>query len=493
MVLAAVGLFVRGHAEPNGAIDAGLIVAATSAVTMVVVAGAAALFLYRSTGDQRVLTAGVALVALGLAAIGVTRLQLVAPHAYWLRIVAILAPPMGLLALAPFEPAVRSRVRAWHIATLIVAVETPLYLATSVFPGDRVHLGFVGTLGARERVFVWMVALVSAMAAVGFVKRARFEQSAALGNLSLMPIGLCAGAVVMGVADSANRPCAWLAVALGAGASGLALTSQVVAHQRRDRARVLDALVAANAATTRSHQIAASSADDAHEARAALLGIEAAWQGIVNHRDSLTELQFDELAGGVLSEVRRLRTLVAADRTDVGPRGACDQRQFSVREALSGVTAVAQCEFGDLRVNVPATLQAIGRSDDVAQIVRALLNNAHRHAAGSVVDLGARRVGDEVVVWVADDGSGIAAELAEVVFDRGVTSGPTAGTGIGLSVARQLAESQGGSLRLVSNGRGCLFQLRLRAAGDEQVGQKRHLAQHQPNRLAALADQAAIA
>jgi hypothetical protein len=51
-----------------------------------------------------------------------------------------------------------------------------------------------------------------------------------------------------------------------------------------------------------------------HDARAALLGIEAAAQGLSRHRDLLTPKQWEELANGLVAEVHRLGSLIPSGR-----------------------------------------------------------------------------------------------------------------------------------------------------------------------------------
>ena len=79
----------------------------------------------------------------------------------------------------------------------------------------------------------------------------------------------------------------------------------------------------------------------------------------------------------------------------------------------------------------------------ITQILNVLIDNAIRHGTGAVT-LTAREISDALAVDVADEGS-ITIEPA-VVFDRG-TSGDE-GQGIGLALARSLAEASGGRLVL---------------------------------------------
>ena len=83
----------------------------------------------------------------------------------------------------------------------------------------------------------------------------------------------------------------------------------------------------------------------------------------------------------------------------------------------------------------------------VSQVLNALLENSLVHGSGAV-RLHVGRSGPSAVFTVADEGPGIPEEMARAVFDRAVTTG--AGTGLGLAVARETAESVGGRLELTS-------------------------------------------
>jgi PAS domain S-box-containing protein len=105
------------------------------------------------------------------------------------------------------------------------------------------------------------------------------------------------------------------------------------------------------------------------------------------------------------------------------------------------------------------------------QILVNLLTNAAKYTeAGGRISLSARRAGGEVVVAVADDGVGIAPELLPRVFDLFIQGDRTiarseGGLGIGLTLAKKLAEMHGGSVAAASEGvgRGSEFTLRLPA------------------------------
>jgi len=107
-------------------------------------------------------------------------------------------------------------------------------------------------------------------------------------------------------------------------------------------------------------------------------------------------------------------------------------------------------------------------SDQVQQIVVNLLVNASQaldHIEGDREILVRVTSGpdDTVRLMVADNGPGVAKEIAARIFDPFFTTKPEgAGTGIGLSVSRGLAQSQGGRLTLVPSPLGgAAFELTL--------------------------------
>ena len=81
-----------------------------------------------------------------------------------------------------------------------------------------------------------------------------------------------------------------------------------------------------------------------------------------------------------------------------------------------------------------------------------LLDNAAKYSPPeAAIDLGVRRVGQELQFWVADRGPGIAEGERQRVFEpfyrrRAGGVSDAGGAGLGLSIARGIAEAQGGSI-----------------------------------------------
>lgn len=90
---------------------------------------------------------------------------------------------------------------------------------------------------------------------------------------------------------------------------------------------------------------------------------------------------------------------------------------------------------------------AVGTPGTVAQVLATLIENSLMHGAGTIT-LRVRPSGTSVVVEVQDQGAGVPPELGNRVFERAVSGRNS--TGIGLAVARDLAEADGGRLELLS-------------------------------------------
>jgi len=104
------------------------------------------------------------------------------------------------------------------------------------------------------------------------------------------------------------------------------------------------------------------------------------------------------------------------------------------------------------------TLIAIGDEVRFRQVLEQLLENESKYApTADGVSIGAWRLGDEIQVYVTDDGPGVPIEDWESVFEPFVRiegRGRSRGSGIGLFAARRLMDAMGGRIYLEPNGFG---------------------------------------
>jgi signal transduction histidine kinase len=122
----------------------------------------------------------------------------------------------------------------------------------------------------------------------------------------------------------------------------------------------------------------------------------------------------------------------------------------------------------ELRMRLPdAGLEATGDPERVAQIMRILLDNALRHTPeGTPVTVTAQRDNGAAEITVADAGPGLSAEAVPHVFDRFYTADATRGAGLGLAIARELAERMEGRLALAARPGRTAFTLELPTSSD---------------------------
>ena len=144
--------------------------------------------------------------------------------------------------------------------------------------------------------------------------------------------------------------------------------------------------------------------------------------------------------------------------------------------ALAGSRVIAQSDAVTLETSVPGDLPLLlTDARALEQCLQNLLSNAIKYgSAGGRVQLWAARGGedkpDRVLIGVRDYGAGIAAEDLPYIFDpfyRGEGSRHSAvrGTGLGLSLTRQMMEALGGRVTVESaTGAGSTFTLEVPAA-----------------------------
>jgi signal transduction histidine kinase len=99
------------------------------------------------------------------------------------------------------------------------------------------------------------------------------------------------------------------------------------------------------------------------------------------------------------------------------------------------------------------------------QVLTNLLSNAIKYGSGKPVHVQVRSGTTRAWVVVRDEGIGIQAEALERIFEkfeRAVSAQHYGGLGLGLYVTRQIIESMGGGVRVVSTpGQGATFTVEL--------------------------------
>ena len=172
----------------------------------------------------------------------------------------------------------------------------------------------------------------------------------------------------------------------------------------------------------------------------------------------------------VEAESRRLERLVG----DILDLAKLDAHRFTVRreevdmeqlvgQAYETFSEQAKRRSIEYSVAVRATPVIVSDGDRVLQIVDNLLSNAFRATPdGGRIALELQRSNGQIRVAVEDTGPGIAPDQRERLFRAFVSE--AGGTGLGLTIAKELSTALGGRIDLESEvGRGSRFELVLPA------------------------------
>jgi two-component system sensor histidine kinase BaeS len=209
-------------------------------------------------------------------------------------------------------------------------------------------------------------------------------------------------------------------------------------------------------------------ADVAHELRTPVAILQAGHEALLDGVAEPTPAQLTSLRDEVLRLARMvgdLQDLAAADAAALHlTRRPCD---------LAGLAATAADSlagrFEAAGITLQRRLTTVGIEADprwLHQVITNLLTNALKFTpAGGLVTIAAGPTGTKAVLTVTDTGTGIPADELPRIFDRfwrGRQAAQTSGSGIGLSVAAELAQAHGGQLSATSQpGRGTQLTLTL--------------------------------
>jgi signal transduction histidine kinase len=210
-----------------------------------------------------------------------------------------------------------------------------------------------------------------------------------------------------------------------------------------------------------------------HELRGPMASVVGAASTLRQRWRTLTPPQRESFLGLIEEETSRLADLVG----DVLDTSRLEAGTFTysfadvdVEALVRDVAAVVDLgqEEVSVRAEVEGTLpQVRGDRERLRQLLMNLLTNAVKYTVtGDEVEVRAAATDSVVTVSVEDHGPGIPPEEQRLIFEkfgRATTpGGPVPGAGLGLFIARSIAEAHGGSIEVDSDkGAGSTFTLRL--------------------------------
>jgi PAS domain S-box-containing protein len=209
-----------------------------------------------------------------------------------------------------------------------------------------------------------------------------------------------------------------------------------------------------------------------HELRTPLTSIRASMQLLIAEEMAGNE-DAEQLVRVALSNADRLIRIVNdildMSKIEAGEMMVAPKRTRLlpiVEDSVRSVEAFAKDSGVTITHSTDGIQDVVADPDRTIQVLVNLLSNAVKHApSGSAVEVSAGREGDMAAVSIRDHGPGIPAHKVDFIFEPftqldGSDTRRIAGTGLGLTIARALAEKQGGTIRVASReGQGATFTL----------------------------------
>lgn len=159
---------------------------------------------------------------------------------------------------------------------------------------------------------------------------------------------------------------------------------------------------------------------------------------------------------GLMSFVLRYRELLKVPQPDM--------TSVNVQDALQGVVTLMAAELDDVDVEVTVSPESLEVAADVALLDQVLVNvvknarDAIQEEASPRMALSGRLDFGRTIICISDNGSGIDAETLDQVFVPFFTT-KREGSGIGLSLCRQIMTAHGGEIAVESHENGTSVNL----------------------------------
>jgi two-component system OmpR family sensor kinase len=188
-----------------------------------------------------------------------------------------------------------------------------------------------------------------------------------------------------------------------------------------------------------------------HEVRSPVAALAA----IADAYGSAAARERGSLAGLALGACRGIERLVVDAAV-----GSVRLEQTDLARLAEDAAAAARLGGSDVRVVVLRSANVRADPVRLRQALDNLLSNAARHAGKGEIVVEVGRADGVAQVSVSDTGPGILEADRQRIFEPGVRLGGAEGSGLGLSLARAIAEAHGGTLTVTSRpGEGATFAL----------------------------------
>ena len=235
----------------------------------------------------------------------------------------------------------------------------------------------------------------------------------------------------------------------------LASMQEEVRHSLRSRAR----LVALGEAVAKIN----------HDLRNMLTSAQIASERLASSPDPLVAKALPRLERALGRAAALSRNVLEYGRSEEPPPQKT-RVPLAAAIATAGEDAGLSADGVRLTKAIPARFSVLADPDQLHRVLVNLMRNARQAIEGDatradrkgVIRVSALHEGGDCLIRVADDGPGIPPRISERLFEAFVSGRASGGTGLGLTISRELIESAGGALTLIETGpTGTVFELRL--------------------------------
>jgi two-component system sensor histidine kinase ChvG len=199
-------------------------------------------------------------------------------------------------------------------------------------------------------------------------------------------------------------------------------------------------------------------ADVAHELKNPLTSLKSAVEMLLRARDDASRERLVAIVGNDIARINRLISDISdASRLDaeLSREQICAVDLAHLLEIVVEVYQLVPSPRGvklSLNLTLPSRTFVLGQDERLGQVFRNLIDNAVSFSPdGGTVGINAEQRNGRARINVEDEGPGIPPDNLETIFDRFYTERPLdhgfgRNSGLGLSIARQIAEGLGGRI-----------------------------------------------
>jgi signal transduction histidine kinase len=196
-------------------------------------------------------------------------------------------------------------------------------------------------------------------------------------------------------------------------------------------------------------------ADIAHELRTPLSVIQGRLEGLLDgvyQRDDQTIGQIIEETRLLARLVDDLRTLSNAESGTLHLQKEPTDLAVLIQDAVRALSVEGRDNGVSLGLDAPADLPLVTVDPlRIREVVTNLISNAMNHTPpGGTISIAATVLNSQIVVTVRDTGPGIAPDELPKIFDRFYKGRSSRGSGLGLTIARNLVAAHDGTIRAES-------------------------------------------